>query len=156
MEVEGAYTIRPARGDEAAAISSLALRSKAYWPYTDEQLEIFRAELTLSAHDLERGRSHVVEHRDTPVGFYTLGELSPTRIELDHLFIDPEHLRRKLGHALFEHATALARACGFREMVIQSDPNAAGFYRELGAAFVRDTPSSIPGRTLPLCHYALS
>ena len=33
--------------------------------------------------------------------------------------------------------------------MIQSDPNAAGFYHALGARLEREIPSSIPGRTIP-------
>lgn len=38
---------------------------------------------------------------------------------------------------------------GANVIVIQSDPNAPGFYHALGATLAKQLPSSIPGRTIP-------
>jgi GNAT superfamily N-acetyltransferase len=144
-----AEAIRPARPDEAEAISALALRSKAHWPYGSEQLAVFRRELTLAAGDVVARRAHVLVEDGQLVGFYTLTRREGDA-ELEHLFVEPARLGRGLGSALFRHACALARREGFGRLVIQSDPNAAGFYAALGARLERHVPSSIPGRELPL------
>jgi GNAT superfamily N-acetyltransferase len=146
--------IRPAKPVEARAISALALRSKAHWGYTTEQLEVFRDELTLDAEAVPRHRTHVVEESGRVLGFYTLVP-HPDRpgddatVELEHLFVEPDVLGRGLGAALLAHACGVARSDGFARLVIQSDPNAAGFYDAQGARRVREIPSSIPGRTIP-------
>lgn len=75
--------------------------------------------------------------------------------ELEHIFVEPSHLSQGYGRSLFEHAAALARAEGFVELVIQSDPNAAGFYHALGARLLREIPSSIPGRSIPTFVFSL-
>jgi GNAT superfamily N-acetyltransferase len=150
------HRIRPARPAETEPISALAFRSKAHWGYTPEQLAIFRDELTIAPDELEPTRAHVLEWECEVVGFYTLAPFdAPNAIELGHLFVDPDCLRRGFGRKLFQHAREVARAEGFGRLFIQSDPNAAGFYRALGASFERDTPTSIPGRTLPLFSLAL-
>jgi hypothetical protein len=41
--------------------------------------------------------------------------------------------RECIGHSLFLHALERTKALGFRELEIESDPNAEGFYRRLGA-----------------------
>ena len=142
--------IRKARPEEAESLSRLAIRSKAYWGYTEEELMAFRKELTVEAAALVKDRAHVAEHEGTIVGFYTLADLPESKIELGHLFVDPSGLRQGYGAALLDHACSTARAEGFPSLEIQSDPNAAGFYRAHGARFLRDDPSSIPGRMLPV------
>lgn len=142
--------IRKARPEEAERLSSLAIRSKAHWGYTEEELVVFREELTIDSVDLMKGRARVAERDNTIVGFYTLADLPDSGIELGHLFVDPSGLLQGHGAALFDHACTIARAEGFSRLEIQSDPNAADFYRIRGAEFVRDDSSSIPGRTLPV------
>ena len=142
-------TIRPADPEEAQAISALAIRSKAHWGYPPEQMSVFSRELTLSPSDIAARHAHVLEENGQVVGFYTLATRADDDAELEHLFVEPSGLRRGSGAALFRHACALAREAGFGRLVIQSDPNAAGFYLSVGARLERCIPSSIPGRELP-------
>ena len=146
--------IRPARPDEAPLLSALAQRSKAHWDYSAAQLAVFREELTLRPRDLAAGDAFVIEQAGVPRGFYTLAPVEGG-VELEHLFVDPKVLRCGLGRRLWEHAVARARAAGHASLLIQSDPNAAGFYEALGARKERDIPTSIPGRTLPLMRLIL-
>ena len=141
--------IRPALPEEAALISALAIRSKAYWGYSPDEMQVFREELTLQPRDVEERSAHVLEEQRAIVGFYTLLPRSRAVVELEHLFVEPRQLRRGHGTALFDHAVGLARARGHERMVIQSDPGAEGFYQSLGVPLVSRVPSSIPGRTIP-------
>jgi len=143
-------TIRPARRGEAALISSLALRSKAHWNYSKEQLDVFAHELTIRPEDIAGRRTHVVESDGIVVGFYALCSITSEVVELEHLFIEPTRLRSGLGRLLFAHATKLAHRSGFSRLIVQSDPNAAGFYSAVGATLERHISSSIPGRLIPL------
>jgi GNAT superfamily N-acetyltransferase len=66
------------------------------------------------------------------------------------LFVEPEVLRKETGKALFTWATDIARRMGAHRMIIAVDPNAAPFYRRMGARDAGTAPSgSIPGRMLP-------
>lgn len=150
-----AFSIRPARPDEARALSELAIRSKAYWRYTPEQLEIFRGELTIRPAQIVDGDVHVALEGESIRGFYAVALLDDGRAELDHLFIDPDHLGRRIGQQLFAHACDAGRRLGATALRIQSDPNAAPFYVKMGARFDAEIPSSIPGRNLPCFEYAL-
>jgi putative acetyltransferase len=141
-------TIRPARPEEAAAISALALRSKAYWGYSPAELRVFQGELTLAPEELGPRAAQVSEQEGLLRGFYTLLE-TPGGLELEHIFVDPEHLRRGLGSELLRHALRVATARGFAEVSVLSDPNAADFYRSHGARLEEEIPSSIPGRSIP-------
>lgn len=144
--------IRPARTDEAELLSDLARRSKAHWGYTQDQMAIFAGELTLTRAELSRVDAYVLETDAGVEGFYTLrpADRYDATAELEHLFVEPARLRRGVGRRLWEHALEHARARGYRAVVIQSDPHAEAFYAALGAEKLRDVPTSIPGRTLPL------
>ena len=55
------------------------------------------------------------------------------RMDLLHLWVLPEAMGRGAGRSLFSHAIERTRHLGFRELEIESDPNAEGFYRRIGA-----------------------
>ncbi len=155
-ETPADFAIRPARPDEAAALSALALRSKGHWGYDAAFLAACRAELTFSPDDLIDALTFVADAPDGPAGFYRLLVQENGVAELDDLFVDPAFIGRGVGKRLWQHAVAQAAALGCTEMTIQSDPFAEGFYRAMGAERVGERESgSVPGRMLPLLQYGL-
>jgi GNAT superfamily N-acetyltransferase len=142
--------IRPARPDEAAALSDLARRSKAHWGYDAAFLAACRDDLTLTPGQIARDAVYVVAAGDgPPQGFYQLTGAG-TEPMLNALFVTPDAIGRGLGRRLWAHAVALAAGRGARGLTLQSDPHAAGFYRAMGARLVGETPSTVfPGRMLP-------
>jgi GNAT superfamily N-acetyltransferase len=118
-------------------------------------MSVFREVLTLSPEDVSTRHAHVLDVGATTLGFYSLAEPASGAIELEHLFVDPEHLGTGIGRALFAHACQRARTLGADTLVIQSDPNAAGFYDAMGAQREREIQSSIPGRVIPLFRHTL-
>jgi GNAT superfamily N-acetyltransferase len=142
--------IRRATPADAAMLTEFSLRSKAVWNYPPEWMETFRPELTLTPERLETIPAFVLEVDGRAVGYYSLLPRSADEVELWHLFVRPGTLRRGYGSRLFTHAMSTAAELGYRRVVIQSDPNAAGFYERQGARKVSDIPSCIPNRTIPL------
>ena len=140
--------IRPARAGEAAALSQLAIRSKAHWGYDAAFLEVVRPMLTFSEEDLVASPVYVLDAGGTVVGMYRLTGAPPSGT-LEDLWLDPSAIGHGRGRLLFEHALATASQLGFGELTIEADPNAEGFYAAMGATRVgeRASPS---GRTLPL------
>ncbi len=65
-------------------------------------------------------------------GFYALVERG-SKVELEHLWVLPEHIGTGIGRALFDHAVRKAAALGATILSIEADPNAEGFYRRMGA-----------------------
>lgn len=141
--------VREARAGEAAVLSDIAFRSKAYWGYSEDFMRACRAELTYGPGDLECMYFALVEDPGI-VGFYALDRISADEVELDALFVVPEAIGRGYGRALVEHARRSARGMGARTIVIQGDPNAEPFYLAMGAVATGEREShSIPGRFLP-------
>ncbi len=149
--------IRVVKESDCEALTALALRSKAYWGYSAEFMDACRGELTIDAEYLGLHEVFVLTLGPQPLGFYSLEEQSASRVELGHLFVDPEQIGGGLGSELWDHCCARASDRGFRLLQIHSDPGAEPFYLSRGAQRVGSTPSgSIPGRTLPLMEFDLS
>jgi GNAT superfamily N-acetyltransferase len=145
--------VRGARPGEAAALTALAVRSKAHWGYDAGFMRACQASLTVSDADIAAGRVLVAERAGLLLG---VARVEPDG-ELGLMFVDPRALNRGAGRALFGAAAALARRLGARRMPILADPNAAPFYERMGARRIGDAPSdAIPGRTLPLYEYDLA
>ncbi|MFD7414497.1 GNAT family N-acetyltransferase [Kitasatospora purpeofusca] len=142
--------IRPARPSEAAALSALALRSKAHLGYDAAFMEACRAELTLEPGRIEADRTTVAEDDGRVLGFVTLTGVPPEG-EMDMLFVEPDALGRGIGRRLVEHLCAEAAGLGFTRIVVESDPHAEPFYLAVGAVRTGTVASgSIPGRELPV------
>jgi len=143
--------IRAARGDETRRLGELAVRSKAYWGYSDEFMAACRNELVVSAATVDANPAFVIEAAGEVVGYYILERRSSWKVELEHLFVEPFAIGAGYGRRLLDHALAQATSAGYRVLEIQSDPHAEAFYLSLGAVRVGDRRSdSVPGRVLPL------
>lgn len=149
--------VRAAQPTEAAQLTTLALRSKAYWGYDQAFMLACRAELTVTPQRIAAQPTYVLEAGGHLYGFYMLDRNRAPLVELDFLFVAPEAIGRGYGRLLMDHAVAIALGFGDETLYIQSDPNAEAFYRACGAAVVSYTPSaSIAGRMLPTLTLALS
>lgn len=147
---------RRARADEAATLSELAFRSKSHWGYDAVFIEACRSELTLTPEFLATAEVYLLEVRGRPLGFYSLVKWN-SDIELGHFFVDPTHIGNGVGRELWRHAVDRARSLGYERLLVQSDPNAEGFYLRLGAERIGEVPSRVqPGRMLPLLLFPLA
>jgi GNAT superfamily N-acetyltransferase len=155
-ENEPMLIVRPARPEEAAALTDVCLRSKAVWGYDAAFLDACRAELTLTPRMIETSDVMVAD-RDGAVAGVGQIEVSGEVGELTRLFVEPSSLGAGVGRVLFEWARTAATAAGARLLVIESDPGAADFYRRMGASDAGDVASgSIPGRKIPRLVLALA
>jgi GNAT superfamily N-acetyltransferase len=148
--------IRRAQRREGPELTQLALRSKAYWGYSDGFLAACRAELTVTAAQVEADLVAVAMETDEIVGFYSLRETLPLG-DVAAFFVEPLRIGQGIGRALLAHLVASAQAAGFACLRIEADPHAVAFYERHGAAQIGEVASgSIPGRNLPLLELRLS
>jgi GNAT superfamily N-acetyltransferase len=141
--------LRPPRPDEAELLTELCLRSKAVWGYDDAFMRACRAELTLSAADFVKSSLQVAVQGDEIAGVVQV-VVDGENADLAKLFIAPSTIRAGVGEKLFDWAAKTAREHGAHWLWIEADPDAAAFYRRMGAIDDGTAPSgSIPGRVLP-------
>jgi GNAT superfamily N-acetyltransferase len=151
--------IRAALLDDAAVLTALALRSKAHWGYDEGFLTRCIAGLTIDGVVLGAGPAFIAEPgRDAvaPAGFVAVDLGGPDGVEVTHLFVDPPAIGSGIGRRLWEQAVGAALLAGAPSVVVEADPNAAGFYRRLGALPIGERRSSAADdRYLPLLRLAL-
>lgn len=153
--VDSLPRLRPARPDEAPAVTDLIVRSKRSWGYSEEFMALVGADMVISAADIETDHVEVLAIDDELIGMIRL-QRGEGHAWLQDLFVDPEAMGRGHGKRLFERAAEQSRGWGYAEMHFDSDPNAESFYLRLGATRIGTTPSSIvPGRTFPRMSYPL-
>jgi GNAT superfamily N-acetyltransferase len=141
--------LRPARPEEGAVLTELCLRSKAVWGYDDAFMAACRKELTLTPATIQASRVEVAEMDGRLAGVAEVKSSGDTA-QLEKLFVEPAMLRTGTGRKLLDWAKATARAAGATALVIEADPDAAEFYRRMGAVDDGLVPSgSIPGRLIP-------
>jgi GNAT superfamily N-acetyltransferase len=135
--------------DELPALSALCFRSKAVWGYDNHFMEACRRELTIEPSDLRSTAIAVAEKNDKIVGVVQIKVIG-SEADLLKLFVEPATLRGGVGRDLFVWAADQATGSGADRLVIEADPDAAPFYRRMGAQDCGLAPSgSIPGRMLP-------
>lgn len=141
--------IRPARVEEAAALTNLALRAKASWGYSADFIEACRQELTITPARVAAGGLWVAEMEGAVAGFLAAALTLPLA-EVDDFFVEAAWQRRGLGSALMETFFAACRAAGVTRVEVDADPNAEAIYARFGfRTFARSPSGSIPGRFLP-------
>lgn len=147
--------IRAAVAGDARVLSDLAFRSKAHWGYDAAFMEACREDLRVSEQDILTSSVYVHEHADRINGFYQLRPCGD-QVEMVALFVEPRAMGHGIGKALWHHAMGTAKELGCDEVILQSEPHAAGFYRAMGATHVGQSPSTVfPGRMLPLMRFPL-
>lgn len=141
--------LRPARPDEAPAISALALRSKGHWGYDAAFLEACREDLTIEPDWCDGVRLVVAAEDGVLLGYARIAG-GPPAGELDGLFVDPPAIGRGVGGLLLRHSLETAADLGIEILEIDSDPYAEPFYRHAGAVRTGTSPSTVdPTRSLP-------
>jgi GNAT superfamily N-acetyltransferase len=147
--------IRTARADEIERLLEIQLRASLIWDAYREQLTAHPEVITLQAEQVTRGDVRVItDADDRPVGFSAVINLGES-IELDGLFVAPEHMRRGFGGALVGDLVARAGGTGARRIHVTGQPGAVPFYerhgfRQTGEAETQFGPA--PRLTLVLSH----
>lgn len=140
-------------------LSGIGWRSKAHWGYDEAFMLACRDELAVSPASLTDPAEYwqLAELDGRVAGYIGVVSRSVDTAEIEAMFVEPEFIGSGIGRRLFLAARDAARARGYTCLVIQSDPQAAGFYEAMGAKRVGDRPSdSVPGRSLPLYEFDLT
>lgn len=135
--------IRLACPQEAEILSEIAFRSKSYWGYEQEYMQLAKAKLRITPDNIIDDLVFVLEMSCDILGFYELKRCNEKECELVWLFIDPIHIRKGHGKVLLNHAIEKARAENFEFIKIKSDPNAENFYKLFGAINVGKAHSTV-------------
>lgn len=148
--------IRQAIRADAAALSELALRSKAHWPYDDAFIEACRSDLTVSEECAASGFFWLGESAGSLVGFYGFSNDDSDPV-MTFLFVEPQSIGQGFGFALWRHAVEFGRSRGWCSFQLTGDPFATdALYYKVGCVKIGEIESTVSkGRMLPLLRYSL-
>lgn len=146
----GSQLIRPVRIEEAAALHDLTQRSTMHWGYEPEFLDWEPQAIAVTPEFLQNAlASYALEEDGVVTGYYTLTG-TVEHAHLDKLFVDAHLIGTGRGKLLWNHAIATATWLKVQKLDFYADPNAAPFYRAMGAVWVGEEETSRPGWNLQI------
>jgi len=152
--------IRRARPEDCEVLSAIAFAAKAHWGYPRRWLEEWAGALTIQESDLELLLVLVAvpPPGSAPIGFAAVDLAPAGEAVLEHLWVHPDWMGQGWGRRLIEEAMTAARGAGRKALLIESDPNAVGFYRQMGAVAVGSVAAPVGGtnRSLPVLRVDLT
>jgi GNAT superfamily N-acetyltransferase len=142
--------IRPASADEASVLTEIAHDAKRHWGYPEHWIKHWESDLTISPDFIRDNYVYVADEDGEIQGFYALS-VAGSKAELEHMWVKPDRIGTGLGKDLFLDAMERAAALNVNAIEMSADPNAAGFYKHMGATQIGEIDASIDGqsRTLP-------
>ena len=155
-------SIRKAEPADAEDISSLAYQSKSHWGYPDEWLNLWEADLKVTAAAIEMNPGWVMYQNNTLCGFCRIAGEGDS-LEIEHMWIHPSSMGKGLGtrlliHSLKETIHKLQKTIHskIRNIIVVSDPNAVEFYKNFGFRQSGWESSSPGDRRLPVLSVSLN
>lgn len=98
------YQVRQARPSEAEEMTHLSFRSKAYWGYPEEWIELWRKDLSVTSEMLEKYIAFVVECDGQIVGFWCRDPVQSEEVSHGLLFIEPNHMGKGCAKMLLKQS----------------------------------------------------
>lgn len=130
-------------------LTNIALKSKFFWGYSNEQIEDWREDLTITSKMFDEYHIYKYIIKDEIVGFYVLERINISTSCLHFLFILPKYIRQGIGSKLLMHAIKYCLNENCTVLTLIADPNSEKFYVKHGFKKVSKKESSIKGRFLP-------
>ena len=147
--------IRPARPQDAQALTDLAVRSEAHWGQDADFMDTFRRVYAVTPAFIERNTAFVAEDARGLAGFYALVP-EEDAVSLEYLYLDPGRLGEGLGRTLWQHMAAHCRTQAIREVRLVCGPEPRAFYLKMGAVETGEIESLVrPGRKVACMAFAI-
>jgi ribosomal protein S18 acetylase RimI-like enzyme len=149
-------SIRRVLPEEAITLSEIALAAKRHWGYPKQWMETWKPQLSFSPVYFEENESWAAELNNAPIAFYTLLE-KDGNAWIENLWVAPEFIGKGIGKRLFLHTLELCHGRGYKNVQLEADPNAVGFYEKMGMKKIGERVSEVEGqpRILPIMELRL-
>ena len=134
---------------DAEKLTDLAIKSKSYWGYSEELLQSWKLDLTVSCSMIKNMYAYKYILNKEIVGFYILNKPFNNNIEIEFLFVLPNFIGKGIGSKLLNHAITFAKDLQCNTMSLLADPNAVPFYASKQFVVQSLKESAVPNRFLP-------
>ena len=142
--------IEKANNTDHEILTQITKKSKAFWGYSEEQIEIWSTFLTVTSGYIKANAVYKISVEDQIMGYYSFINQDEKTIKLDNLFVLPEYIGKGLGRLLMEHFLMNIDKTDTKTMTLNSEPNAELFYSKLGFVKVGEIETSIKDRYMPI------
>ena len=131
-------------------LTELTMRSKSYWGYSQQQMQAWEGDLTVSENEITHEEVYKLVHEEKIIGYYSFYKKNDAELKLERVFVDPQFIRCGLGKRLIIDFFKRVEKTKFERIIVDADPNAEKFYSRLGFKVVGKLESSIENRYLPI------
>ena len=131
-------------------LTDLTKKSKSYWGYSPDQMEKWNDNLTITQEYVDNNNVFKISDNGQIIGYYSYLRLNSNTVNLDNIFIYPEHIRKGYGKFLMENFIERMKNIGYKKITLDSEPNAEVFYKNFDFTVVGKLESSIKDRFLPI------
>jgi GNAT superfamily N-acetyltransferase len=142
--------IQKAVTSDSEILTAITKKSKAYWGYSEKQMEIWSELLTITETYIETRSVYKLIIEDVIVGYYSFYNKEGYIVKLDNLFIHPHYIGQGYGKILMADFLLRLKGTGAKKIILESEPNAGIFYAKMGFVKTGQNESSIKDRFLPV------
>jgi GNAT superfamily N-acetyltransferase len=142
--------LEKANNKDSEVLTAITKKSKAYWGYSEAQIQNWSESLTVTATYIETKFVYKLVIETKTVGYYSFFYQDEHTVKLDNLFILPEYIGKGFGRILMDDFLILVKRANVNKIILDSEPNAEMFYAKLGFVKVGEIETSIKNRCLPI------
>jgi len=143
-------TIQKAIPSDHEILTQITKKSKAYWGYSNEQIEDWSPFLTVTEEYIGTNSVFNLMLNNQIIGYYSFFHESENSIKLDNLFVLPDFIGKGFGKLLMNDFLVRLPDLSVQKVVLNSEPNAESFYIKFGFVKIGQIETSIKDRYLPI------
>ena len=147
--------ISKANPNDNVHLSVITKKSKAYWGYSDDQIQKWNTNLTITKEYIEKNQVYNLNIDKQIIGYYSYTIQENKSIKLDNLFILPKFIGNGLGSNLLKHFLDIVKKEDYKTIILDAEPNAEQFYEKFGFVKIDEFETSIKGRFMPVMKLSL-
>jgi N-acetylglutamate synthase-like GNAT family acetyltransferase len=136
--------------NDSEVLTAITKKSKAYWGYSDYQIEKWSDVLTITKTYIEVNDVYKLVKDDLIIGYYSYFNLSKDLVKLDNLFLLPNFIGTGLGKMLINDFFERINNSEIKKIVLESEPKVEKFYEKFGFNTVAQQKTSLKNRYLPI------
>ena len=145
-----------ANPEDAELLSSLAFESKMFWGYSNELMNLWKEDLEISREYILENKVIKVFDENIFLGFFAIKFENEEKIELDHLWLKPENIKRNYGREIFSFIINYLSSTNIEKFTLIAEPNAIGFYQKMNGKVIGKFQSKISGRFLDIYEFIVN
>ena len=142
--------ILKANNDDHTILTEITKKSKAYWGYSDEQMNAWNEALTIKEEYIQNNEVYKLLNNSSTVAYYSYFSIYENTVKLDNLFVLPNEIGKGYGKLLMSDFILKIKKSGKSKIILDADSNAEKFYESFGFTKIGQIETSIQNRFLPI------